>query len=162
MDRIVAALFALGICVLFASCGPSPEQSYYREVGEAGWGADSVYTFSFSPSSAARSDVFFYIQHTNDYPNANLYLFIRTDSPNGQKRFDTINYPIASPRGEWYGRGLGENKAILLPYLRNVEMEEKGQYTISVRQGMRYRELPGIIEVGIQVFTHQEEKNGHE
>ncbi len=162
MDRLAAFLIAISLGSALGACADRPLQASYYEMAEAGWDADSCYTFHFTPSAEEGADVYFYIQHNNLYPNANLYLFIRLDSPQGQKRFDTINYPVASPSGEWYGRGLGEDKALLLPYLRNVEMSTKGEYTISVKQGMRYDILPGIQEVGLQVYPHKTDSHGQE
>lgn len=142
---------------MLVACGQSPLQVEYQEMPDTGWAADSICRFTITPTDQP-ADIFIYLQHTSSYPNANLYLFIEAVGPDSTSRQDTLNYHLASPTGEWYGRGLASQKKILLPYIEAAELTGKQPYQIAIRHGMRYENLPGIQEVGIQLFPHADQQ----
>ncbi|PIE84207.1 MAG: hypothetical protein CSA07_03110 [Bacteroidia bacterium] len=152
MKRIFPSILLL-LPLLLPACGERPLQADYREMPDQGWAADSVCRFELEPTDQP-ADLFIYLQHASTYPNANLYLFIEAMGPDSVLRQDTLNYHLASPTGEWYGRGLSSQKKLLLPYVVAASLAGKQPYRIAIKHGMRYEVLPGIREIGVQVFPH--------
>ena len=67
---------------------------------------------------------------------------------------------LASPQGEWYGRGFTTSRQLLLPYHSDFQFLQLGNYTFRIRHGMRYDLLEGVEDMGLQVYEHLEGKNG--
>jgi len=126
-----------------------------------GWNKDSVLVYNYTNTdTSARHDLYFYIRHTTQYPHANIYLFVEILAPAGNKLTDTVNFMLASPKGEWYGRGFTTSRQLLLPYHSDFQFLQLGNYTFRIRHGMRYDLLEGVEDMGLQVYEHLEGKNG--
>ena len=91
------------------------------------------------------------VRHGDGYPHKNLWLFIQTTSPSGKSFVDTTNFTLAEENGEWRGDGAGDLWDIQLPYKDTVGFLEPGIYTVKIRQGMRYDNLPYILSMGLRV-----------
>ena len=87
------------------------------------------------------------------YPFQNLWLFIDDEQPFGPLLRDTIECMLANDYGKWLGKGVSIYETSFLikkAYYFPIE----GEYTFSLRQGMRAKSIPGIEEVGLRVEKH--------
>ena len=80
------------------------------------------------------SDVYFTIRTGSEYPYRNIFLFVTTTSPDGNKMTDTLEYYLADEKGNWFGRGAGDVHELNLPYRSMVFFPRKG--TIISLSGM--------------------------
>lgn len=143
---------------LFNSCSSGIEYSADTELPAAQWHKDSCLVYEYTNrDTVARHDLFFYIRHTKSYPHANIYLFVEITPPTGATISDTVNFMLASPQGDWYGRGFTTSKQLLLPYHNDFQFMQLGTYRFRIRHGMRYDVLQGVEDLGIQVYEHLEE-----
>jgi gliding motility-associated lipoprotein GldH len=104
-----------------------------------------------------RSDVFFTIRTGSDYPFRNIWLFVTTTSPDGEKILtDTLEYNLADEKGNWYGKGFGDIHELNLPYRTNVFFPVKGKYLFKIQHGMREVDLKGIYDIGLRIERFQQ------
>jgi len=96
-------------------------------------------------------NIFINIRNTTDYPNSNLYLFIKTVAPTGASQLDTLEYFIADEYGKWLGKGFGQLRDNRFPYKQNIRFSSKGNYQFEVQQAMRTDQLKGIASVGLRI-----------
>ncbi len=87
----------------------------------------------------------------SSYPYRNIYFFVTTTSPDGQRITDTLQYELADEKGNWFGRGFGDIHELRLPYRNNVFFPVKGDWRIDIQHGMRIGELKGVYDVGVRI-----------
>lgn len=147
------------VCLILAAvgCGPGPVAVDAAELDPDGWRATDTVRLTFEVDQPDhRHDLQFGLRHSEDYPYSNLYLFVRLDYPNGRTLTDTLECPLASPSGEWYGEG---SRWIdqRIGYKRGVGFPLQGEYTLQVVHAMRQDPLPGMAEVRFALFDRQAE-----
>lgn len=147
------------VCLILAAvgCGPGPVAVDSAELDPDGWLATDTVRLTFEVDQPDhRHDLQFGLRHSEDYPYSNLYLFVRLDYPNGRTLTDTLECPLASPSGEWYGEG---SRWIdqRIGYKRGVGFPLPGEYTLQVVHAMRQDPLPGMAEVRFALFDRQAE-----
>jgi gliding motility-associated lipoprotein GldH len=91
------------------------------------------------------------LRNRTDYAFQNLYLFIKTKSPDGGFTVDTLNYMLARDDGSWTGSGglFSMYKENVFLYRKYVKFPVKGDYTVNIIHGMREDNLQGIASVGL-------------
>ncbi len=141
-------LALLGILSLFIACGPKEAHSAMNTVGDA-WNENNPQEFEFDIQEPGKFASHFYLKHNNDYGFRNLFLFTTLTYPDGNSRTDTMEYNIAQPDGKWLGEGWGELKTIKLLY--PIALDQTGDYTLSITQGMREENLDGIEQIGLTI-----------
>lgn len=143
--RISALLIFLVFIMAFTACNRGTLYETGNEFREQLWHKDS--TLVFKPVVEDTSQVInigFSLEHNNNYPYSNLWLFIDVESPDGKMQIDTIEYFLAEPDGQWIGKGSDKERTLYWLYRRGVKLSSPGQLTFSVTQGMRRDELPGV------------------
>ena len=153
-SRNVLAVFLLLAmsAVLLEGCHRKPTYYATYDIAEGKWYADSAILFSVpAPDTLTEYDIHFNLRHDDSYPNANLYLFIEVTTPGGSYLRDTLNYQLATPQGEWYGRGFAGIWEVRMPYRLKMRFAQEGVYAFRLVQGMRYDPLLGIRTVGMEV-----------
>lgn len=138
-----------------ASCGRQPEYLASHEIDDAAWRASDTARWKWEVRDTAQSyDITLEIRHSTSYAYANLYLFVEIVSPDGATLADTLDYPLCSPSGKWYGEGFSSNRTLAVPYRSACRFARAGEYTFNVRQGMRRDPLHGIREVRLVAYKH--------
>lgn len=101
-----------------------------------------------------------YINVRNDgtYRFSNLFLFVNTLLPQGQHLRDTVEITLASPDGQWLGKGLGDIYANRYMFRSNFRFPQKGIYHFELIQAMRVNPLLGIMDAGIRIENAESEK----
>lgn len=148
-------LLILFSAILFASCGQSPYYQQVETIPQNVWTNKYRPHFKFNISdTTAAYDMFFIIRHTEAYPYSNIWLWMSVKKP-GDTTFERmrIEIPLATPAGQWEGRGMGElweqrmniNTGSQKPFTR------KGEYEIYMEQDMRTDKLPEVLNVGLRI-----------
>lgn len=116
------------------------------------WNINSPVTFAFPVTDTLSSySIILNMRNNNNYPYSNLFVFVDTQSPNGQSRRDTVEVALADINGKWLGKGIGgiwQNKYY---FRKNIRFPQSGEYKIKISQAMRDKNLEGIIDVGIKI-----------
>jgi gliding motility-associated lipoprotein GldH len=138
--------------VLLASCNDNNIYRQNKQIDIDGWNKDSTVCF-VAPIADTINDfnIYISIRNTNNYPTENLYLFVKTISPQENFIVDTVNLYLADAYGKWLGKKVSriwDNKFL---FRKNVKFANTGEYTFIIQQGMRYDILDGISDVGIQI-----------
>jgi gliding motility-associated lipoprotein GldH len=150
MKNKLLALFCLGL--LLASCSDNSIYRHNIKISEQGWNKDSVAQFVVPVvDTVEQFDIFITVRNTNDYPRENLYLFVKTLSPQGNFAVDTLNFFLADIYGNWTGKSISRIWDNKFPYRTKVKFAHKGNYTFEIEQAMRYNNLNGISDVGIEI-----------
>jgi gliding motility-associated lipoprotein GldH len=97
------------------------------------------------------NNVTFTIRSGSAYPYRNIYLFVKTVSPDGSSKTDTLEYFLADEKGKWYGKGFGDIHELNLPYRSNVFFPRRGIYQFNIQHGMRKENLEGIYDIGLRI-----------
>ncbi len=152
--------FAFAAILLMMSCDEQRIAEQWVDIPADGWHKDSLCTFSTTLSDTLHFvDLQVGVRNNNTYAYSNLWLFISIISPSNQIHVDTVEVPLATPSGKWYGKGFGNMYTLTIPYRNNVRFVEEGDFTFTIQQGMRSDDdlLRGISSVGFRIQKHEEE-----
>ena len=97
-------------------------------------------------------DLFIELRTTTSYSWSNIFIFTDCVFPNEKLRRDTFEFTLADPYGKWYGNKTGttvENSCKM--YTNKVNFPFKGNYTFTIQQAMRERDLEGVMDVGLKI-----------
>lgn len=144
------------LLVGMTGCGPGPVASDAVDLNPEGWAAGDTAEMHFTVDFPDhRHDLQFGLRHSDDYPFSNLYLFVELEYPNGKTLTDTLECPLASPDGRWYGDGrhwIDQR----IGYKRGVAFPMGGDYTMKVVHAMRRDPLPGLGQIRFALFDPTE------
>jgi len=145
----------IGVFVILLSMLSCTENSLVNEiktVGANNWEVDDIKEFNFEVKDTISGyDFFLLVRNNEDYPYRNLYLFVNLEFPNNKIARDTVYCEMASKEGRWLGKGIGSQYNSEILYKINQQFPMKGQYKITLQQGMRKEILPGITNAGVSI-----------
>ncbi len=145
---VLAFLFA----ALMVSCDHNRIYEEFKPIENARWDYHDSIFFQFEVDDSLNYHNFLInLRHNNDYPYANIHLFVTSYLPDGRYAMDTLSYVLAQPDGKWLGSGIGDIKTIQLPFQNHVIFPRNGTYTFSITHGMRDTLLNGITETGFRI-----------
>ena len=141
-----------GLCLLLSACDKSRIFEQNTTIPESGWDGSNVVKFSVNIlDPAVQTNFYVNVRNADGYPYSNLYLFIKTKFPNGKQSTDTLECILADEKGKWIGKGLGDIYDNQIPFKRNVRFPMAGTYTFEIEQGMRSKNIPLIMDVGLRI-----------
>ncbi|MDR3367387.1 MAG: gliding motility lipoprotein GldH [Prevotellaceae bacterium] len=153
LPPIAAAILALCLC----ACDASRVYERYCAIPAQGWHKDSCAVFDVSISDTATlNSLYVDLRHTSSYPFCNIYLFIKATAPSGLFTRDTVEYMLANPYGQWYGKGFSRVIDNRLAFRKFVRFPRSGVYRFEVCQGMRMNVLPHVINVGLRIEKQED------
>jgi gliding motility-associated lipoprotein GldH len=143
-----------GSAILFYACDDARIKEEWTTIEPSGWHKDSVLTFSsVVTDSSQRVNLILGVRNTGNYPFNNLWVMITTTTPDNRVQCDTLDASLANDFGQWHGKGWGRNYTSLLYFRKNIRFPRNGNYTFTVRHGMRRDELKGISNIGFRIET---------
>lgn len=148
---LIPALFVSGI-LFFVSCDSQRVFEDNIEIADNLWNADTIVKLEVDIADTTTPNNFYInVRNAEGYPYSNLYLFIKTRFPNGQQSNDTLECVLADEKGQWLGNGMGDIYDNQIPFKRNVRFPVTGKYTFELQHGMRVKDLPLIMDVGLRI-----------
>jgi len=150
------SLIIPGILVILfinlTSCNPGISYTDSEKIPGYVWNASNIISFEVPVSDTINTfDINLIIRTDNSYPYRNLFLFIRTTSPEETSIIDTVEYFLADEKGNWHGSGLGDVNDLSVPFKTNILFPDEGTYTFNIQHGMRDQNLDGVTDIGIQI-----------
>lgn len=144
-------LFLL-IPFLFTACDPNRVFDENKELADNIWDKNNKVKFEVNIADSITPQNFYInIRHAEGYPYSNIYVFLHTTFPDGEKYTDTLNCPLADEKGQWLGDGAGDIFDRQILFKRGVRLRKLGTYTFELEQGMRDEKLPLVMDVGIRI-----------
>lgn len=153
LSKFRPVLFA-SICsiLLLASCDPNRVFDENKTLPDNVWDRKNKLAFNVTiTDTVSPHNVFINVRNADGYPYGNLFLFIHSTFPNGQKFTDTLECVLADANGKWLGDGIGDIYDNQIPFKHNVRFKLAGNYTFELEQGMRLEMLPLIMDAGIRI-----------
>lgn len=142
-----------GFLLLCMACAHTDTFSEFHSFPEIEWKQSEIVRFEAPVSDTSNLyNLFIEIRNNNQYPFANLWLFIDVKMPDGTVRSDTIEISLADVYGKWKGTGIGTYSLSHL-FKEKFQYPDTGTYVYTIRQGMRSEVLNGISEVGLRIET---------
>jgi len=96
-------------------------------------------------------DIYINVRNAGGYQFSNIFLFFTTTTPSGKTDRDTVEIMLADETGKWLGDGLGDIWDNSVLFKKDFVFPEKGEYTFSLQQAMRFDPLPQIMDVGLKI-----------
>ena len=138
--------------VLPSSCNTGTIYTESLPLKAKKWELMNILAFNVPVTDTIKSNnIFFTIRTGSSYPFRNIFLFVKTTSPDGHSITDTLEYRLADEKGRWYGKGFGDIRELKLPYKTNVYFPLRGNYRFSIQHGMRVEDLDGIYDFGLRI-----------
>ena len=91
------------------------------------------------------------LRHLENYRYSNLFVFLHTTMPNGNRTHDTIECTLATPEGRWIGKSSGSMRDLTVPLNENLRFPLSGTYHFEIEQAMREPVLKGISDIGLYI-----------
>ena len=134
-----------------AACEDAAIYDQYQALEDSTWPKEKVYYFTFDIDDISIPyDLSLEIRNNNLYPYQNLWVFHQLELPIGPLRKDTMECILADDYGKWLGNGISLFQSSF-PLRTRFLFPFQGQYTVSLRQGMRDNSLTGIQEIGLRI-----------
>jgi gliding motility-associated lipoprotein GldH len=151
--RLAVMAFSMTLCL---AC---KEEAFYQQyqLVDLAWSKDKEYYFTYEILDNSVSYRFqVEIRNNNLYPYQNLWLFCSEEQPVGPVRCDTMECLLADDYGKWKGDGFSIYH-LSVPVRTHYRFLHKGQYTFSIRHGMRDSVIRGIEEIGLRIEIETED-----
>ncbi|SDC60248.1 gliding motility lipoprotein GldH [Williamwhitmania taraxaci] len=144
--------FAICFSLTLFACDRNMVYEKIEDVPGSEWNATAPIDFVVPVDDTLTvQNILITIRNSSSYKYSNLFLFVTTTSPSGASVCDTVEVPMADDKGRWYGKGFSHSYDSRMPYKLMIKFPLKGDYKISLLQGMREETLSGIEKVGIRV-----------
>jgi gliding motility-associated lipoprotein GldH len=138
--------------LLLSSCNSNIVFTDSKTMPGKKWELMNILSFRVPVNDTIKgSNVLFTVRTSSSYPFRNIFLFVKTTSPDGKFITDTLEYFLADEKGHWYGKGFGDVHELNLPYKSNVFFPQKGNYLFTIQHGMRVEDLEGVYDVGLRI-----------
>lgn len=148
-----AHLFFL-FCLMILSAGCQPDY-FFDKTEEI---PNDIWTYEYQPEftveiedTMALYDIMINIRHTRFYGYRNLWVYVHTLMPDGEKLENKVELPLSEPSGRWYGNCSGDICFVQVPIQMKAIFKEAGSYTFRIQQYMRVLELEHILGVGLRL-----------
>jgi len=151
--KINLSVFLLTTLVLLiTSCDPNQVFEKNVEIKDLFWDKDSIIKFQIDIQDTIKAhNIYVNVRNSSKYKMQNLFLFIKTSSPNGSILRDTFECYLADERGKWTGSGWGDIYDNQFIYKKNIRFPISGVYTFEYTQAMRIDKLEDITDIGLRI-----------
>lgn len=134
------------------SCNTDRVYQKYNEIPNNVWNVENIVDFNFDiEDTITRYNMFLHVRHSGHYPFKNLWLFTTTTAPNGYFSVDTVEVILCDDAGKWLGDGLGDIWDNKIAFKKNIRFPMVGNYKLQVEQAMRFKKIPGIMDIGLSI-----------
>jgi gliding motility-associated lipoprotein GldH len=162
MHKFITLLITV---VLVVSCDSKQVFDEYKNI-PFNWKQKDTVAFKFmAPDTISNYNLYVNIRNNSSYKFSNLFLIVNLNYPNNKTIVDTLEYEMATTKGEWLGTGFSETKENKLWYKEQIKFKQEGEYSIEITHANRENgvingisELKGITDVGFRIEKNTNEK----
>ena len=156
----IKILFTVVISSLLLTTACNSDRVFVErvEIPDMMWHMDSLVNISVPVENPAQAfDIMIAVRSNVYFQSRNLWLFIKTYSPQNIVETDTLECILADEQGHTKGDAMGDIIDYEIPFKTNVRFPSAGTYKFSIQHGMRLEKLPCIDEVGLIIYKHHSE-----
>lgn len=139
------------IVILFVSCS---EQAYYENIysfESKEWDQRVKPSFQIDiKDTTAMYNFIVTLRTTTDYKYNNLWIFMNTTSPGGEKGREPFQFYITNPDGSWIGKKTGTVVEHEMRFNQR-KLPKKGIYKFTLEQGITASEIDEVLDIGLRV-----------
>jgi gliding motility-associated lipoprotein GldH len=138
--------------LLFASCDKERIYDQTVIIPDEIWLSENRLAFDVNiEDSLMPCNFYINLRHRNEYAYRNIFFFIDTDFPDGQRRRDTLECILQDKDGRWYGNGTGNIQDHQILFQKGHRFPLRGKYIFTLEQAMRESALKNIVGVGLRI-----------
>ncbi len=139
------------LALILTSCNDGGVYNDCTSIKEFAWHKDSLSTFKpIITDTVGQYNVLITVRHDTKYAYQNLWLFVKSTSPEGIIVKDTIECYLADNRGKFLGNGISVYEMPIL-YMSKIKFPKQGTYTFDIQQGMRDSILVGVRNICLSI-----------
>ncbi len=147
-----SCLIFLGLSVLLFSCSESPYYTKSHEFSNQIWNLNEKPRFIVDiKDTNQRYDFTFYIRTTSDYAYNNIWVFLHSTDPSGEKSKEAFEVKTTNKDGSWIGKKSGSVIEHKFDKIKSVKFSKKGKYTFSLEQASDKGDLKNVIDATLVV-----------
>ena len=146
--------FLIGLITLVITLSACNNDSFDKRtvIPEAEWRQENRVVFDVDINDTISPYEFgIGLRHLENYRYSNLFVFLHTTMPNGNRTHDTIECTLATPEGRWIGKSSGSMRDLMVPLNENLLFPLSGTYHFEIEQAMREPVLKGISDIGLYI-----------
>lgn len=155
----VNALFIAAFLLLFLGLGcsslPTYEKVYVFEQKQ--WEQSVKPQFSVDiKDTSKRYNFTLTLRTTSDYEYSNLWIYLNTLTPDGQKAREPFEIKTTDANGAWIGKKTGTIVEHSI-YFKDRKMPKKGKYVFIVEQGITKNTINEVLDISLEVSEAKSE-----
>lgn len=148
-------LSALSMAALMAtiSCGdPKAVMDNNTEIPNQNWSYGKKVSYDVVIDDANTAyNLYLNVRVTASYRYSNLFVIISQTGSGLQNKGTRYEFKLASPTGEWLGKGSGSMYSYQMPFKTQYRFPAKGKYHFEIEQNMRDNPLKAVNDVGLRI-----------
>lgn len=154
-------IFLIFIALGIASCEQKFLFEEKKEIPGGVWMYRDTVDFKFAVTdTAALYDLFVDFEHTDTFPNQNVYLKLYTRFPDGKRLSMARSFDLFNAQGESNGKCSGGDCRVHILLQDRAYFNQPGEYIITLEQFTRRDSLPGIRAVGLAIEKKGKKSDG--
>jgi len=149
--KIRNSILLIFVGMVLFSCSEAPyyEKVYSFENRE--WKQDHKLKYEVEITDLDKEyDFTLFVRTTTDYKYNNLWLFMKTEAPDGSSGREPFEVIISNPDGSWVGTKTGTSVETPLSFKRR-KLPLKGKYTFTLEQGITDSKVDEILDLIFRV-----------
>ncbi|MDG1333977.1 MAG: gliding motility lipoprotein GldH [Crocinitomicaceae bacterium] len=139
------------LSVVLFSCG---EQSFYEKVvafDDREWKLDVKPEYTFEVKDVSKEyDFTLSLRTSTDYQYSNLWIFMKTITPDGTIAREPFEIVITNDDGSWVGEKSGSVVTTPL-YFRSRKLPKAGKYSFIIEQGITQSKVDEVLDLSFMV-----------
>lgn len=145
--------------LFLASCGEQPyfEKTYSFENRK--WEQEVKPEFKVKIEDVSQPyNITLFLRTTTDYPYNNLWVYLKTTTPDGTTKREPFEIKISNPDGSWVGTKTGTVVETAL-YFKERMLPQKGLYTFQLEQAITKSTVDEVLDLGLSVDQFGDNRN---
>ena len=144
-------LFLVTILFLLSACGKTPLYEKVYSFEKNMWEQNVRPEFEVNIENTDKLyDFTLFLRTTTDYKYNNLWVFLKTESPNGTFAREPFELIISNPDGSWAGNKTGTVVETAINF-KSRKLPTKGKYKFVIEQGITESKIDEVLDVGFRV-----------
>ena len=150
MSRKHSFVFLLAIFVLTA-CGEQPMYEKVYSFDNQKWDQNVKLEYPVKIENINKEYNFtLFLRTTTDYKYNNLWVFMKTETPDGTIAREPFEIRITNDDGSWIGTKTGTVVETQLNFVRR-KLPKEGTYTFTLEQGITESIIDEVLDLGFRV-----------
>ena len=156
--QIRNSLLILVLSTVLFSCG---EQPFYEKVvafDDREWSLDEKPSYTVDVKDVSKEyDFTLSLRTSTDYKYSNLWIFMKTITPDGTVAREPFEIVITNDDGSWVGEKSGSVVTTPL-YFRSRKLPKAGEYTFVIEQGITESKVDEVHDLTFRVDESKPEQ----